>query len=59
MDSHSVYCTLSDILYSYSDEKLAFASHMAQVLNIILFTANELYDLRMQLKDLAAPVCQF
>jgi hypothetical protein len=29
---------------------------MVQVLNMILFTSAELYDFRMQLKDLATPV---
>ena len=52
--AHSVYCTLAKILYT--EEKLPFASHMIQVLNMILFTASELYSLRMQLKDLATTV---
>ena len=52
--AHSVYCTLAKILHT--EEKLPFASHMVQVLNMILFTASELYNLRMQLKDLATPV---
>jgi len=55
VDARSVYCTLSEILHDNND-KLAFASHMVQVLNMILFTASELYDLRSQLKDLAAQV---
>lgn len=49
-----MYCTVSKILNSA--EKFPFASHMVQVLNMILFTASELYELRMQLKDLAKPV---
>ena len=56
VDAHSVYCTLSEILHD-ADDKLPFASHMVQVLNMILFTANELYDLRVQLNDLSKPVC--
>lgn len=56
VDAHLVYCTLSDILHS-EEQELAFVSLMVQVLNMILFTASELYDLRMQLKDLATPVC--
>ena len=49
-----MYCTMAEILHS--EEKYPFTSHMVQVLNMILFTASELYDLRMQLKDLATSV---
>ena len=54
VDAHSVYCTLAEILST--EENLGFASLMVQVLNMILFTSAELYDFRMQLKDLATPV---
>ena len=49
-----MYCTLAEILLA--EEDLIFASLMVQVLNLILFTAAELYDLRMQLQDLSTPV---
>ena len=49
-------CTARWAKILHSEEKLPFASHMVQVLNMILFTASELYTLRMQLKDLANPV---
>ncbi|XP_064393704.1 protein VAC14 homolog isoform X2 [Halichondria panicea] len=48
--AYSVYCTLAEILLS--EEDFIFASIMVQYLNLILFTASELYGLRMQLKDL-------
>lgn len=54
VDAHSVYCTLAEILSA--EGNLGFASLMVQVLNMILFTSAELYDFRMQLKDLATPV---
>ena len=54
MDAHCVYCTLAEILYA--EENLQFASMMVQVLNMILFTTTELYELRVQLKDLKTPV---
>ncbi len=54
VDAHSVYCTLAEILYT--EENLDFASLMVQVLNMILFTAMELYELRMQLRDLETQV---
>jgi vacuole morphology and inheritance protein 14 len=54
VDAHSVYCTLAEILSAESN--LGFSSLMVQVLNMILFTSAELYDFRMQLKDLATPV---
>ena len=54
VDAHSVYCTLAEILSA--EDNLGFASLMVQVLNMILFTSAELYDFRMQLKDLATPV---
>ena len=56
MDAHCVYYTLAEILHT--EKNLAFASLMVQVLNMILFTSMELYDLRMQLKDLETPVRQ-
>ena len=49
-----MYCTLAEILYA--EENLQFASMMVQVLNMILFTTTELYELRVQLKDLKTPV---
>ena len=49
-----MYWTLAEILFA--EENLAFASLMVQVLNLILFTATELYELRMQLRDLQTPV---
>jgi len=54
VDANSVYCTLADILLG--EEDLIFASLMVQYLNLILFTVSELYDLRMQLKDLTTQV---
>lgn len=54
VDAHSVYWTLAEILFA--EENLTFASLMVQVLNMILFTATELYELRMQLRDLQTPV---
>ena len=54
VDANSVYCTLAEILSA--EDNLGFASLMVQVLNMILFTSAELYDFRMQLKDLATPV---
>lgn len=54
MGAYSVYCTLAEILLSEDD--LIFASLMVQYLNLILFTASELYGLRMQLKDLTTAV---
>ena len=54
VDAYSVYCTLAEILYP--EEDLLFVSLMVQVLNLILFTAAELYNLRMQLKELNTPV---
>ena len=48
VDAHAVYCTLAEILNS--EENLAFASLMVQVLNQILFTSTELYGLRLQLQ---------
>ena len=54
VDAHSVYCTLAEILSA--EDNLGFSSLMVQVLNMILFTSAELYDFRMQLKDLATPV---
>eukprot|EP00731_Ephydatia_muelleri_P026917 Em0018g1017a len=50
VNAHPVYCTLAEILNS--EENLTFASLMVQVLNMILFTSAELYELRTQLKDL-------
>ena len=50
MDAHLVYCTLAEILYA--EESLAFASLMVQVLNMILFTAAELFPLRQKLTNL-------
>ena len=49
-----MYCTLAEILYA--EENLQFASMMVQVLNMILFTTTELYELRVQLKELKTPV---
>lgn len=57
VDARSVYCTLAEILDSR--DNLSFASLMVQVLNMILFTATELYELRMQLKDLRTQVEPF
>ena len=54
MDAHSVYCTLAEILYA--ENELGFASLMVQVLNMILFTATELYDFRKELKELSTAV---
>ena len=54
VDAHSVYWTLAEILFA--EENLTFASLMVQVLNMILFTATELYELRIQLRDLQTPV---
>ena len=54
VNAHPVYCTLAEILNS--EENLTFASLMVQVLNMILFTSAELYELRTQLKDLHSTV---
>ena len=49
-----MYCTLAGILRK--EEDLRFASTMVQQLNIILFTSAELFEMRMQLKDLSTEV---
>lgn len=54
VDAHAVFCTLAEILYT--ENKLDFAPLMVQNLNMILFTTTELYELRMQLKELETPV---
>ena len=54
VDAHSVYCTLAEILDAC--DNLSFSSLMVQVLNMILFTATELYELRLRLKDLKTQV---
>lgn len=56
VDAHSVYCTMAEILDTGED--LLFVSLMVQVLNLILFTATELYHLRMQLTELSTPVSE-
>ena len=38
------------------EENFEFASLMVQALNMILFTAKELLDLRLELRDLATTV---
>jgi len=54
LDAHQVYITIAGILLE--EEKFEFASLMVQSLNIILFTAKELLDLRLELRDLATNV---
>lgn len=51
VDAPLVYCLLAEILYA--EENLGLAALMVQVLNMILFTATELYQLRLQLRELA------
>ena len=54
VDAPLVYCLLAEILYA--EENLGLAALMVQVLNMILFTATELYQLRLQLRELATAV---
>jgi len=49
-----VYITIAGILLE--EENLEFASLMVQSLNLILFTAKELLELRLELKELATTV---
>ena len=50
MNAEDIYRSLSHILLSHDD--LRFAYVMVQMLNKILFTTSELFELRSQLKDL-------
>lgn len=54
VEPRCVYCTLAGILGEEGD--LQFASTMVQQLNLILFTSAELFEMRMQLKDLSTEV---
>lgn len=50
LNAEDIYRTLSDILLQQEDMK--FASHMVQILNSILLTSTELFELRNKLKEL-------
>lgn len=50
LNAEDIYRTLSEILLLQDDVK--FASHMVQILNSILLTSTELFELRNQLKEL-------
>ena len=54
VEPRRVYCTLAGILREEGD--LEFASTMVRLLNLILFTSTELFDMRMQLKNLSTEV---
>ena len=54
VEPRCVYCTLAGILQVEGD--LQFASSMVQHLNLILFTSAELFEMRMQLRDLSTKV---
>lgn len=54
IDAKAVYCTLAEILSS--EEKLSFGALMVRELNAILFSAAELFDLRMQLQNMDGQV---
>jgi len=54
VEPRCVYCTLAGILREEGD--LKFASTMVRLLNLILFTSTELFDMRMQLKNLSTEV---
>lgn len=49
-NAEHIYISFSEILQTHTD--LQFVHHMVQILNRILFSASELHDLRMLLKDL-------
>ena len=55
LSSEDIYRCCSEILLHAEDVK--FASHMIQTLSTILLTSSELFELRMQLKDLKTEVC--
>lgn len=50
LNAEDIYRTLSEILKCHND--LRFARHMVQTLNTILLTSTELFELRLQLKEL-------
>ena len=54
VDAHHVYITIAQILLE--DTNLEFASLMVLSLNMILFTAKELLELRLELQNLATTV---
>lgn len=53
LNAEDIYRTLSEILLV--EKKLDFASTMVDILNTILLTSAELYDLRTQLKEINTP----
>lgn len=54
IDAKAVYCTLAEILSS--EEKLSFGALMVRELNTILFSAAELFDLRLELQNMDGQV---
>ena len=54
LNSEDIYRTLSEILLH--EEDLRFASVMVEILNTILLTSSELFELRTKLKDLKTEV---
>lgn len=53
LNAEDIYRSISEILVK--EEDTSFASTMVQILNTILLTSTELYELRSQLKDLKTP----
>ena len=54
LSAEAIFSSLAEILLQEVD--MGFATTMVQTLNTILLTSTELYDLRMQLKDLKTEV---
>ena len=54
LSAEDIYRCCSEILLF--EEDMRFASHMIQTLSTILLTSTELFELRMQLKDLKTEV---
>ena len=55
VDAKAVYCTLAEILAT--NDEFSFCALMVRELNTILFSAAELYEVRMQLQHMEGMVC--
>ena len=54
VDAKAVYCTLADILLL--EEDLSFVGLVVRVLNSILFSSVELFEMRVQLQSMQGHV---